>query len=51
MNWKAAGLHSPSYFRLFLVTLPQASVRLIGRLSSADWQTVQGCVKNGLAPY
>ena len=48
VDWKGAGLHSPSYFRLFLVTLPQTNVRQIGRLSDADWRAVQGCLQNGL---
>ena len=26
LDWKQAGLHSPSYFRLYLVTLPHREV-------------------------
>ena len=47
LNWKSAGLRAPSYFRLFVVTLPQSSVRPIGRLSDADWKSVQACFQNG----
>ena len=31
LDWNQAGLPAPSHFRLFLVTLPQREVRLIGR--------------------
>jgi mRNA interferase MazF len=47
-DWKHAGLHAPSYFRLFAVSLPQGEVRLIGRLSDLDWQSVGTCIKLGL---
>jgi hypothetical protein len=33
-DWRQAGLHQPSFFRLFPVTLLQREVRLIGRLPS-----------------
>lgn len=46
-DWKQAGLHAPSYFRLFLVTLPHREVRLVGRLSDSDWQSVQACFQRG----
>jgi hypothetical protein len=47
-DWRQAGLHATSYFRLFPITFPQREVRLIGRLSKADWESVQICVKVGL---
>ena len=47
VNWKSAGLHAPSSFRLFLVTLLQRNVRPVGRLSAADWESVQICFRNG----
>jgi mRNA interferase MazF len=46
-DWRQAGLHTESYFRLFPVTLPQREARLIGRLSDADWQSVRACFKAG----
>lgn len=46
-DWKHAGLHAASYFRLFPVTLPQREVRLIGRLSDSDWASVRVCFKAG----
>ena len=49
VDWKEAGLHSISYFRLYLVTLPQREIRLVGRLSEADWQAVQTCFRNGFS--
>ena len=45
MDWKQAGLHAASYFRLFPVTLPQREVREIGRLSDSDWESVRVCLK------
>ncbi|SPF38048.1 Transcriptional modulator of MazE/toxin, MazF [Candidatus Sulfopaludibacter sp. SbA4] len=47
-DWKQAGLHAASYFRLFPVTLPQREVRLIGRLSDSDWESVLACFRAGL---
>lgn len=48
-DWRYAGLHGPSYFRLYLVTIPQREVRVIGRLSEADWGKVLQCAHQGLA--
>jgi mRNA interferase MazF len=50
-DWKRAGLRAPSYFRLFPVTLSQREVRLIGRLSDADWEAVRVCLRVGLGPW
>jgi len=47
-DWKQAGLHAASYFRLFPVTLLQHEVRLIGRLSGSDRAAVRACLKAGL---
>ena len=47
-DWKQAGLHAASCFRLFPVTLPQRDVRLIGRLSDSDWVAVRVCFNIGL---
>jgi mRNA interferase MazF len=46
-DWQQAGLHQPSYFRLFPVTLLQREVRWIGRLSESDWASVRSCFKAG----
>ncbi|NWF84667.1 MAG: type II toxin-antitoxin system PemK/MazF family toxin [Bryobacteraceae bacterium] len=46
-HWLQAGLHQPSFFRLFPVTLLQREVRLIGRLSEFDWSSVRACLKAG----
>jgi mRNA interferase MazF len=46
-DWREAGLHAPSFFRLFPVTPPQREVRLIGRLSDPDWDAVRMCFKAG----
>jgi hypothetical protein len=47
-SWRAAGLHAPSCFRLYLVTLLQQEVRVVGRLAAEDWRDVQSCVQIGL---
>ena len=46
-DWRQAGLHQPSFFRLFPVTLLQREVRLIGRLSEYAWSSVRACFKAG----
>jgi mRNA-degrading endonuclease toxin of MazEF toxin-antitoxin module len=47
-EWRRAGLHGPSFFRLYLVTLLQRDVRVIGRLTDSDWAAVRECVRIGL---
>ena len=47
-DWRQAGLHTESYFRLFPVTVPQREVRVIGRLSVSDWESVRACMNAGL---
>jgi hypothetical protein len=47
-EWRAAGLHAPSWFRLYLVTLLQNDVRAVGRLTGADWQAVRQRVQIGM---
>jgi mRNA interferase MazF len=46
-DWRQAGLHQPSFFRLFSVTLRQREVRVIRRLSEVDWASVRACFKAG----
>lgn len=47
-DWKSAGLHGPSCFRLYVVTLLQRDVRRVGRLADSDWREVQQCVQIGI---
>jgi mRNA interferase MazF len=47
-DWELAGLHSPSHFRLYLVTLLQRDVRVIGHLTQRDWEAVKVRVSTGL---
>ena len=47
LDWRQAGLHQPSFFRLFPVTLPQREVRPIGRLSDSDRAAVRECFRFG----
>jgi hypothetical protein len=48
MGWRSAGLHAPSRFRLYVATLRQRDVRVIGRLAENDWLAVQRCVTAGI---
>jgi hypothetical protein len=48
-DWQVAGLLRPSAFRCYITTVPQIAVRMIGRLSANDWQSVQACVRSGVA--
>jgi hypothetical protein len=48
-DWKAAGLHAPSRFRLYLVTLLQRDVRVIGQMADDDWHAVRRCVELGFS--
>lgn len=49
-DWDAAGLHTPTAFRTFLITLPQEDViAVIGHLSVQDWTVVQERIRLSLA--
>jgi len=48
-NWKAAGLHARSLFRLYLATLLQRDVRVVGRLAEEDWNEIRGCTRVGIS--
>ena len=47
-EWRVAGLHLPSCFRLYLVTLLQRQVRVVGRLADDDWREIRQRVHIGL---
>ena len=47
-DWELAGLHAPSHSRLYLVTLLQGDVRVIGALTQRDWEAVKLRVGTGL---
>jgi len=47
-DWRQAGLHQPSFFRLFAVMFQQRDVRLIGRLTEFDWASVRECFRAGV---
>lgn len=47
-KWRSAGLHEPSCFRLYLVTLLQRDVRIVGRIADDDWRAICQRVKMGL---
>jgi hypothetical protein len=47
-RWRSAGLHAPSWFRLYVVTMLRSDVRPIGRLAEEEWEAVRRCVKAGL---
>lgn len=49
-DWALAGLHRPSAFRTFLVTLPQTQVlATIGQLSNADWAAIRDRLRRAIA--
>jgi len=49
-DWAEAGLHVPSAFRTFLITLPQVDVvAVIGHLSGRDWVAVQDRLRISIA--
>jgi mRNA interferase MazF len=47
-SWKSAGLHAPSRFRLYVATLLQRDVRIVGRLASDDWQEIRRRLQIGI---
>lgn len=48
-DWAAAGLRQPTAFRSYFNMELPAGLRLIGRLSEQDWQSVQACLQRALA--
>ena len=49
-DWQAAGLHTQSAFRAYLVTLPRSAITaLIGSVSNLDWTAISDCVTKSLA--
>lgn len=48
-DWATAGLHQPSAYRSYLVTLDDGSLPSVGHLSDRDWQEVQSRLKSALA--
>ncbi|MCC6154793.1 MAG: type II toxin-antitoxin system PemK/MazF family toxin [Candidatus Hydrogenedentes bacterium] len=51
-DWKQAGLHQPSAFRSFVITIPaRAIIARIGKLSENDWHSVQSCAAKALATH
>lgn len=49
-DWTAAGLHRPTAYRTFLITLPrQDVVAAIGRVTERDWLGIQDCLRRSLA--
>jgi len=48
-DWAAAGLHQPTAFRYYLVTVESGEIiREIGHLSDRDWQEVQARLRIAL---
>ena len=48
LDWQAAGLRNRSAFRAFLVTMPTASITVIGHLSQRDWEQVKKRLSNAV---
>ncbi|MEK7404514.1 MAG: type II toxin-antitoxin system PemK/MazF family toxin [Acidobacteriota bacterium] len=47
-DWRQAGLRASSCFRLYLITIPQVDVSVIGRLTEQDWEQVEVRLRHGL---
>ena len=50
-DWAEEGLHRPSAFRAFLVTLPITEATVIGHCSGRDWQGVLDCLRKAIAGF
>lgn len=48
VDWKVAGLHQPSAFRVYFSMAMPADVVVVGRLSATDWSMIQDCVKRSI---
>lgn len=49
-EWQSAGLHAPTAFRVFLITLPRVDViAVIGHLSQGDWHEVVARLRIAIA--
>ena len=48
-DWAACGLHAPNGFRAYLVMALPSAARVIGRLSTRDWDEVRQRVRLALA--
>lgn len=49
-DWSAAGLHRPTAYRTFLITVPrQDIVAVIGHVAERDWAEVRVCLRRSLA--
>ena len=47
-DWRLAGLDYRSTFRVYVVTLLQRELKVIGKLTDHDWSEVRGCLQRGL---
>jgi mRNA interferase MazF len=48
-DWSAAGLHSPSVFRVYIGMTLAADAQVIGHLSDRDWEEVRSRLQIALA--
>lgn len=49
-DWSAAGLHRPTAYRTFLITVPREDIlTVIGHVAERDWAEVQACLRMSLA--
>jgi mRNA interferase MazF len=47
-DWSSAGLHRPTAFRSYLLTVDRTGAVSIGRVSQRDWQSIQSCLRLAL---
>ena len=48
-DWRSAGLRASSWLRVYLITVQQADISVIGRVSSRDWAEIRTRLRLGLA--
>ena len=48
-DWASAGLRQPSAFRAYFGMATPAAVRVIGHLSTRDWEGIQACLIQAFA--
>ncbi|MCU1233945.1 MAG: transcriptional regulator, partial [Candidatus Solibacter sp.] len=48
-DWQSAGLRAESYFRMYVLTMHQSELTVIGHLTERDWSQVKPRVRTAFA--
>jgi hypothetical protein len=48
-DWQSAGLRAESYFRMYVLTMHQSELTVIGHLTERDWSQVKTRVRTAFA--